>query len=182
MGISERDISTLQSKLKESKKVTVREPPPPPRPSSPTVVTQSRLAQTDPWMPTPIVSPDKPEDSTKDLEAMMQTRIEALEQKYQTIIEQKTSQIQQLMHEVRKKTTENLCTDRFYLKIDGQQKGFKMKMEKYLTIEERHRNDMKRFDSSRNSKFEIFLLYRHAEKHKQDMQIWESKYDILKKR
>ena len=156
MCISERDISTLQSKLKESKKVTLREPPPPPEPSSPAVVTHSRLAQTDPWMPTPVTSPDKPEDSTNDLEAMMQTRVEALDRKYQTIIEQKTSQIQQLMHEVRKKTKEDLCIDRFYSKIDGQQKGFKMKMEKYSTIEERHRNDMKRFDFFQNEKIRNF--------------------------
>jgi hypothetical protein len=27
-----------------------------------------------------------------------------------------------------------------------------------------------------------FEIYRYAEKHKQDIQIWESKYDILKKR
>lgn len=103
--ISERDISTLQSKLKETKKVTVREPPPPPQSPSPTVVTHSRLAQTDPWVPTPI-SPDKPDDSNKDLEAMMQARVEALERKYQTIIEQKNSQVQQLMQEVRLKTSD----------------------------------------------------------------------------
>lgn len=97
--VLERDISTLQSKLKETKKVTVREPPPPPQPTSPTVVTHSRLAQTDPWVPTPI-SPDKPDDSNKDFEGMMQARVEALERKYQTIIEQKNSQVQQLMQEV----------------------------------------------------------------------------------
>lgn len=76
-------------------------------------MTHSRLAQTDPWMPTPILSPDKPEGSTNDLEGMMQTRVEALERKYQTIIEQKNSQIQQLMHEVRM-TTNDFYNDYFF--------------------------------------------------------------------
>jgi hypothetical protein len=58
---------------------------------------------------------------------MMQTKMEALERKYQTIIEQKNSQIQQLMQEA-----------------DTQQKAFKTKMERYIIMEERHRNDMKR--------------------------------------
>ena len=91
---SERDIATLQSKLKETKKVVVREPTP-----APTIVTQSRLAQTDPWTPS---SPpvEKTDDGNKEFQAMMQTKIEALERKYQTIIEQKNSQIQQLMQEV----------------------------------------------------------------------------------
>lgn len=93
--ILERDISTLQSKLKESKKVTMREPTP-----TPTIVvqTQSRLAQTDPWMPSPVS--EKPDDSNKELQTMMQNKVEALEHKYQTIIEQKNAQIQQLMQEV----------------------------------------------------------------------------------
>lgn len=169
--------------------MTVREPPPPPpppQPASPTVVTHSRLAQTDPWVPTPI-SPDKPDDSSnKDFEGMMQTRVEALERKYQTIIEQKSSQVQQLMQEVTTNTNQLKETNIsffLYLKIDAQQKSFRIKMEKYLTIEDRHRNEMKRFDFCHT---EIFLisssLCRYAEKHKQDMQIWENKYDILKKR
>ncbi|CAF0820473.1 unnamed protein product [Rotaria sordida] len=135
------DLATVQSKLKESKKVTVREPTP-----TPTVVTQSRLAQTDPWIPSPVK--DNSEDTNKEFQALMQTKVEALEHKYQTIIEQKNSQIQQLMQDV-----------------DTQQKTFKSKLEKYITMEERHRNDMKR----------------HSEKHKQDIQMWETKYDILKK-
>ena len=92
---SERDMSTLQLKLKDSKKVTVREPAP-----TPSIVTQSRLAQTDPWIPSP--ASDKPADDSNnnEFQLMMQTRVEALERKYQTIIEQKNSQIQQLIQEV----------------------------------------------------------------------------------
>ncbi|CAF3651196.1 unnamed protein product [Rotaria sp. Silwood1] len=115
-----RDLATLQTKLKESKKVTVREPTP-----TPTVETQSRLAQTDPWAPSPIK--DNSEEANKELQALMQTKVEALENKYQTIIEQKNSQIQQLMQEA-----------------DTQQKAFKNKLEKYIIMEERNRNDMKR--------------------------------------
>lgn len=58
-------------------------------------------------------------------------------------------------------------------------------MDKYLQMEERHRQDMKRLDIS----IEIPVLplyrsvpFRQAEKHKQDVQVWETKYDILKKR
>lgn len=91
----ERDISSLQGKLKESKKVTMREATPP---LQPPVATQSRLAQTDPWIPSPVN--DKSDDANKELQTMMQNKIEALEHKYQTIIEQKNSQIQQLMQEV----------------------------------------------------------------------------------
>jgi hypothetical protein len=95
-------------KLKESKKVTVRVPsPPPPPPSS--IVTQSRLAQTEPWIPSPIN--DKPDDANKELQTMMQTKVESLERKYQTIIEQKNTQIQQLMQEVLNKylQTKKIC-------------------------------------------------------------------------
>jgi hypothetical protein len=91
---SERDYAALQAKLKDSKKVTMREPTP-----TPTIQTHSRLAQTDPWAPSPPVN-DKPDDGNQEMQAMMQTKIEALEQKYQSIIEQKNSQIQQMMQEV----------------------------------------------------------------------------------
>jgi len=91
---SERDISSLQIKLKESRKVTMREPTPPPPPS---VVTQSRLTQTDTWISPPVN--DTPDDANKEL----QTKVEALERKYQTIIEQKNTQIQQLIQEVSNK-------------------------------------------------------------------------------
>ncbi len=78
--------------------MTVREPA-----ATPTIVTQSRLAQTDPWIPSPVS--DKPaDDSNNEFQTMMQARVEALERKYQTIIEQKNSQIQQLTQEVFKKT------------------------------------------------------------------------------
>ncbi len=77
--------------------MTVREPA-----ATPTIVTQSRLAQTDPWIPSPVS--DKPaDDSNNEFQTMMQARVEALERKYQTIIEQKNSQIQQLTQEVFKK-------------------------------------------------------------------------------
>ncbi|CAF3303066.1 unnamed protein product [Rotaria socialis] len=136
-----RDLSNLQIKLKESKKVTMREPTP-----TPAVTTQSRLAQTDPWIPSPVN--DKSDDANKEFEAMMQTKVEALEHKYQTIMEQKNAQIQQLMQE-----------------LDIQQKTSKVKLEKYITMDERHRNDMKR----------------QSERHKQEIQMWETKYEILKK-
>ncbi|CAF4075452.1 unnamed protein product [Rotaria magnacalcarata] len=110
------------------------------------VTTQSRLAQTDPWIPSPVN--DKSDDASKEFQVMMQTKVEALEHKYQTIMEQKNAQIQQLMQE-----------------LDIQQKTFKVKLEKYITMDERHRNDMKR----------------QSEKHKQEIQIWETKYEILKK-
>jgi len=63
-------------------------------------VTQSRLAQTDPWTPSsPTI--EKPVDTTNELQTMMQTKVEALEKKYQMIVEQKNAQIQQLMQDVR---------------------------------------------------------------------------------
>jgi len=89
---SERDIGVVQSKLKESKKVTMREP-------TITPVTQSRLAQTDAWIPSPM-NDKSGDDSNNEFQTMMQTKVEALEQKYQTIIEQKNAQIQQLIQEV----------------------------------------------------------------------------------
>jgi hypothetical protein len=68
---------------------------------TPTIITQSRLAQTDPWIPESSPISDKPvDDSNNELQTMMQKRVETLEQKYQTIIEQKNSQIQQLIQEV----------------------------------------------------------------------------------
>lgn len=73
--------------------MTVRETPP-----TPPIATQSRQAQTDTWIPSPVN--DKSDDSNKEFQSMMQAKIEALEHKYQTIVEQKTSQIQQLMQEV----------------------------------------------------------------------------------
>ncbi len=69
----------------------MREPTPPPPPS---VVKQSRLTQTDTWISPPVN--DTPDDANKEL----QTKVEALERKYQTIIEQKNTQIQQLIQEV----------------------------------------------------------------------------------
>lgn len=75
----------------------MREPTPVPVPT-PTVATQSRLAQTEPWVPSPVN--EKPDDSSKELQTMMQNKVEALEHKYQTIIEQKNAQIQQLIQEV----------------------------------------------------------------------------------
>ena len=73
----------------------MREPTP-----MPNVTTQSRLAQTDPWVPSP--TDDQLETANNELQAMMQTKIEALERKYQTIIEQKNAHIQQLIQEVSK--------------------------------------------------------------------------------
>jgi hypothetical protein len=72
----------------------MREPTPPP----PTVVTQSRLTQTDTWITPPVN--DTPDDANKELQTMMQAKVEALERKYQTTIEQKNAQIQQLIQEV----------------------------------------------------------------------------------
>jgi hypothetical protein len=118
----ERDIATLQTKLKESKKVTLREPTPPP----PTVTTQSRLAQTDPWTP-PSPPIEKSDDGNKEFQAMMQTKIEALERKYQTIIEQKNSQIQQLMQEVRQFKNRTKSFLNFIFRMTLNKKHLKLK-------------------------------------------------------
>lgn len=80
--------------MKETKKVTVREPTP-----TPVIATHSRLAQTDPWEPTVQVVEKAPEPS-RDLESAMKSKVDGLEQRYQSIIEQKNAQIQQLMQEV----------------------------------------------------------------------------------
>ncbi len=101
---SEYDLDSLQTKLKESKKVVVRPPEPPP-----TVITQSRLTQTDPWAP----PPQKSDPTQKELPVVKQATVitlepeyqpkakdEILELKYQIIIEQKNAQIHQLMKEV----------------------------------------------------------------------------------
>ena len=94
--IEERELASSQARVKEAKKVTVREPTP-----TPTIITHSRLAQTDPWTPpSPVVERD--DEPNKEFQTMMQAKVEALENKYQTIIEQKNSQIQQLMQEVKK--------------------------------------------------------------------------------
>jgi len=91
---SERDLSNLQMKVKESKKVVLREPTPTPIP----VVTQSRLTQTEELMPSPTKSDDA--GASKELQTMMQAKVEVLEHKYQTIIEQKNVQIRQLIEDV----------------------------------------------------------------------------------
>ncbi len=71
----------------------MREPTPPP-----TIVTNSRLVQTDPWIPSS--TNDKSDDINQEFQKMMQTKVEELENKYQRIIEQKNTQIQQLIQEV----------------------------------------------------------------------------------
>ena len=93
----ERDLGAAQSRVKESKKVTMREPTPT---LTPPTQTQSRLAQTDPWAPPPSPPMEKSDEPIKEVQAMMQTKFEALEQKYQLVAEQKNAQIQQLMREV----------------------------------------------------------------------------------
>lgn len=93
----ERDLVAAQSRVKESKKVTMREPTPT---LTPPVQTQSRLAQTDPWAPPPSPPMEKSDEPVKEIQTMMQTKFESLEQKYQMVAEQKNAQIQQLMHEV----------------------------------------------------------------------------------
>ena len=69
----------------------------------PPVQTQSRLAQTDPWAPAVTVTPpvEKPDEPIKEIQTAMQTKIESLENKYQSIAEQKNAQIQQMMREVK---------------------------------------------------------------------------------
>jgi hypothetical protein len=104
----EYDISSLQNSLKEAKKVVVRQPEP-----SPTVVTQTRLTQTDPWAPPPASSNNKSDAARKEvlvmkkptvvtLEPEDQSRatIERLEYKYEAIIREKDEQIQELLQEV----------------------------------------------------------------------------------
>jgi hypothetical protein len=78
--------------------VTIRESAP-----TPTIKTHSRLAQTEPWEPSSPILTEKIDDSSKELQTLMEGKVEALERKYQFIIEQKNTQIQQLMQEVRKK-------------------------------------------------------------------------------
>lgn len=73
----------------------MREPTP-----TPPIVTQSRLAQTDPWQP-PAPSPvEKHDEPNKEYQNMMENKFELFEQKYQNIISQKNAQVQQLMQEV----------------------------------------------------------------------------------
>lgn len=82
----------------------MRQPEPPP-----TVITQSRLTQTDPWTPPPQKSDltqkelpvvKKPTVITLEPENQPKAKDEILELKYQIIIEQKNAQIHQLMKEV----------------------------------------------------------------------------------
>ncbi|CAF1311259.1 unnamed protein product [Adineta steineri] len=151
------DLSTLQLKMKEAKKVVVREPEPPP-----VVITQTRLTQTDPWTPpaAPPPPPPKAEVPQKEvlvmkkptvitLETEQQTKanIEAIENRYEAMLDQKDAEIQQLM-----------------LEMNNQSKALRNnKVDKPTVTEERHRNEMKRF----------------TEKHKHEIQMWETKYDIL---
>ncbi len=76
----------------------MREPTPPP-----TIVTNSRFVQTDSWIPSS--TNDK---SDEEFQKMMQTKVEELENKYQRIIEQKNTQIQQLIQEVLNKYFQKL--------------------------------------------------------------------------
>jgi predicted PurR-regulated permease PerM len=57
----------------------------------------------------------------------MQTKIEALERKYQTIIEQKNSQIQQLMQEVRQFKNRTKSFLNFIFRMTLNKKHLKLK-------------------------------------------------------
>ncbi|UJR30098.1 hypothetical protein I4U23_017639 [Adineta vaga] len=148
------DLSSFEIRLKEAKKVVVREPEPPP-----TVITQTRLVQTDPWTPPAPVASSTPQKevlvmkkpTVVTLEPEIQSRssaIEKLEYKYETILREKDEQIQDLLEEINSQSKTILRNP---------------KIEKHTSTEERHRNDLKRY----------------GEKHRQEIQMWETKYDIL---
>lgn len=103
--LAEYEISSLQIKLKDAKKVVVREPDPPR-----TVVTQARLTQTDPWTPPAAAKPEPPQKEvlvmkkptvvTLEPESQTKSTIEKLEYKYEAIIREKDEQIEELLQEV----------------------------------------------------------------------------------
>jgi glycerate kinase len=86
--IKERDMAALQTRLKETKKVTMRDVP-----DVSSTSTQSRASQTDPWT-------GAVQTSNEQADRAMHNQLQALEQKYETMVTQKNERIQQLLNEV----------------------------------------------------------------------------------
>ncbi|CAF1211370.1 unnamed protein product [Adineta ricciae] len=148
------DLSSLQNKLKEAtKKAAVREPEPPPKPP-----TQTRLVQTDPWKP-----PAPPVSSTpqKEVLIMKKPTVITLEPENETrsAMEKLEEKYEEIIREKDEQIQDLLQEINSQPKISVQNS----RIEKHTNTEERHRNDLKRY----------------AEKHRHEIQMWETKYDIL---
>ncbi|CAF0901952.1 unnamed protein product [Didymodactylos carnosus] len=124
-----KELSNLNDRLREktqqAKKVT------PVEPIIRSVSTRSITIQTDNLSPT---IEQKPTSNMS--EAVMQEKLDALETRYKTFMEQKNNQIQQLNND-----------------YEVQQKTYRQKMEKYVTIEERLQSDAKSMNALRDEMY-----------------------------